>query len=433
MIRMYLNSLLASEKQISLNPMQQHYLKTVMRKKSGAELLVFNEQDGEWSAILQEKSVLVKKKLREPEERSKKYLAIGCIKQNRLETIVEKATEIGIDTIFLLQTDRSNSREANLNRLKSISIEATEQSGRIRPLVIEKPQQISKFLQSNLKFAFLHPEKPEIEVYLKSKDKSSTIEYNGNQISDNCQRIEEVKSMIETRDKSEIDEIDNIDDESRRRSHQQQDVEIRNQESEANLEMRSHEDEVELNERSYESKVVKESFIGERIRNEASQAGERIASGAKGGAESHGGEGITSGVKGITESHGGEGIASGAKGGAESHGGEGIASGVDQSAGMTSHGGEGIASGVKGSTESHGSEGIASGVKGSTESHGGEGIGQKLQKNIDCMIIGPEGGFSPDELKSLHNLERVSLGKNILRTETASIIAAYLLMSKSHL
>ena len=100
---------------------------------------------------------------------------------------------------------------------------------------------------------------------------------------------------------------------------------------------------------------------------------------------------------------------------------------------MTSHGGEGIASGVKGSTESHGSEGIASGVKGSTESHGGEGIGQKLQKNIDCMIIGPEGGFSPDELKSLHNLERVSLGKNILRTETASIIAAYLLMSKSHL
>ena len=401
MIRMYLNSLLASEKQISLNPMQQHYLKTVMRKKSGAELLVFNEQDGEWSAILQEKSVLVKKKLREPEERSKKYLAIGCIKQNRLETIVEKATEIGIDTIFLLQTDRSNSREANLNRLKSISIEATEQSGRIRPLVIEKPQQISKFLQSNLKFAFLHPEKPEIEVYLKSKDKSSTIEYNGNQISDNCQRIEEVKSMIETRDKSEIDEIDNIDDESRRRSHQQQDVEIRNQESEANLEMRSHEDEVELNERSYESKVVKESFIGERIRNEASQAGERIASGAKGGAESHGGEGI----------------ASGAKGGAESHGGEGIASGVDQSAGMTSHGGERI----------------TSGVKGGAESHGGEGIGQKLQKNIDCMIIGPEGGFSPDELKSLHNLERVSLGKNILRTETASIIAAYLLMSKSHL
>ena len=284
MIRIYLSFLLSSDKEVFLNPMQQHYLKTVMRKKSGAELLVFNEQDGEWSAIFQKKSVLVKEKLREPEERSKKYLAIGCIKQNRLEIIVEKATEIGIDVIFLLQTARSNSREANLNRLKSISIEATEQSGRIRPLMIEKPQEIGKFLQIGLRLAFLHPEISEMEIDLKNKNELSTVECN----------------------------------------------------------------------------------ISRASMNQGEEQG-----------------------AGITTPKG------------KSYIGEGTAGRVEAIAEMMSN--------------------------------EREVSRQKSQKEIDCLIIGPEGGFSPDELRLLDNLERISLGKNILRTETASIIAAYLLMSKSSL
>ncbi len=40
------------------------------------------------------------------------------------------------------------------------------------------------------------------------------------------------------------------------------------------------------------------------------------------------------------------------------------------------------------------------------------------------MAIGPEGGWSPDELDVAR--DRVSLGSNILRTETAAVAATAL-------
>jgi 16S rRNA (uracil1498-N3)-methyltransferase len=46
------------------------------------------------------------------------------------------------------------------------------------------------------------------------------------------------------------------------------------------------------------------------------------------------------------------------------------------------------------------------------------------------LMIGPEGGFSESErgaISSLQNVKRISLGKNILRAETASICASFLL------
>ena len=49
--------------------------------------------------------------------------------------------------------------------------------------------------------------------------------------------------------------------------------------------------------------------------------------------------------------------------------------------------------------------------------------GQLLtQKNI-CLMIGPEGGFSNQEIElaKKHNIKQVTLGKSRLRSETAAI------------
>lgn len=48
----------------------------------------------------------------------------------------------------------------------------------------------------------------------------------------------------------------------------------------------------------------------------------------------------------------------------------------------------------------------------------------KKSKNV-AIVIGPEGGFSPKEheLAKKFNFEFVSIGKNVLRAETASIVA----------
>ncbi|WP_109831209.1 RsmE family RNA methyltransferase [Reichenbachiella versicolor] len=51
-----------------------------------------------------------------------------------------------------------------------------------------------------------------------------------------------------------------------------------------------------------------------------------------------------------------------------------------------------------------------------------------IQTNMDSIImIGPEGDFTFDEVKSAQNqgFQTTNLGKNILRTETAGIIAAH--------
>jgi 16S rRNA (uracil1498-N3)-methyltransferase len=47
-------------------------------------------------------------------------------------------------------------------------------------------------------------------------------------------------------------------------------------------------------------------------------------------------------------------------------------------------------------------------------------------KKVNCILIGPEGGFSSSEremLKMLPSLQQIDLGENILRAETAAIAA----------
>ena len=51
---------------------------------------------------------------------------------------------------------------------------------------------------------------------------------------------------------------------------------------------------------------------------------------------------------------------------------------------------------------------------------------KQLDKQEPCLIIGPEGGFSPEEIKLFKeaDITSVTLGNHILRAETAAITAA---------
>ena len=62
------------------------------------------------------------------------------------------------------------------------------------------------------------------------------------------------------------------------------------------------------------------------------------------------------------------------------------------------------------------------------EEEQGAGIRSALTKNRDdqiFLVIGPEGGITPEEIEILRSLgyQSVSLGKRILRMETAAITA----------
>jgi RsmE family RNA methyltransferase len=45
--------------------------------------------------------------------------------------------------------------------------------------------------------------------------------------------------------------------------------------------------------------------------------------------------------------------------------------------------------------------------------------------DVEAILVGPEGGFTPDELAMLPR--RVALGHHVLRVETAAVAAAMLL------
>ena len=138
---------------ILLNPNEKHYLKNVMRKQKGSIIHVFNSSDGEWEGKLIDIHIVLIQKIKDTLANTIKSIAVGCIKKNRMEYLVEKATEVGIDNIFLLNTEYSQPFRYDMHRLERISIEAAEQSGRISIPTVHEPQPIESFLNLNFSFA----------------------------------------------------------------------------------------------------------------------------------------------------------------------------------------------------------------------------------------------------------------------------------------
>ncbi len=155
MIRLFLadTSTLTEGVAITLPPEPSRYLASVMRKGVGDEILVFNGRDGEWRARIDavgKKSVTI---IAEAQTRVQPagqgpVLLVALIKRARLETIVEKATELGASKIQLLITHRSNSDHTNVERLTLIAREAAEQTERLDVPEILAPVKLDRLLDT---------------------------------------------------------------------------------------------------------------------------------------------------------------------------------------------------------------------------------------------------------------------------------------------
>ncbi len=82
------------------------------------------------------------------------WLAVGLIRWPRMDWLVEKATEVGVQRITPLQLHRSRFQNKHtnftnkINRLKNISKETLKQCQGPRPVDIDPPQTLKKFLDS---------------------------------------------------------------------------------------------------------------------------------------------------------------------------------------------------------------------------------------------------------------------------------------------
>lgn len=143
--RLFVDHALIKSEPLELTGSQLHYLRHVLRLSQGSEVLLFNGQDGEWEAILQQYTkhagILVsREKIREQTQEKELILICVLIKPNRLELLIEKATELGVTKIIPVVSDYCSVRKMNMDRLRMHAIEAAEQSNRLTVPEIQEPQ-----------------------------------------------------------------------------------------------------------------------------------------------------------------------------------------------------------------------------------------------------------------------------------------------------
>jgi len=149
-IRLYFSGKIQSDLVAHLQDEQSHYLKDVMRLKAGDTFSVFNNQ-GEWSACVQnyeKKSTKIKilEKLRDKKNEQNIWLAFTPIKQNPLNFIIQKGTELGVQKFIPILSERTVVKDINIERIKKIIIESAEQSNRISIPQINNLELLKKFI-----------------------------------------------------------------------------------------------------------------------------------------------------------------------------------------------------------------------------------------------------------------------------------------------
>ncbi|CAN5176067.1 16S rRNA (uracil(1498)-N(3))-methyltransferase [soil metagenome] len=151
MIRLHVQGDLAKDAAVAPTPDQSRYLTGVMRLKQGDDLLVFNGRDGEWRASIAEylkRGVVLKceEQVRLQASGPDLELIVALVKKSRVETIVEKAAELGAARVRLTVTRRTNVEKVRLDRLDAIAIEAAEQTGRLDMPVVDDPEKLEAIL-----------------------------------------------------------------------------------------------------------------------------------------------------------------------------------------------------------------------------------------------------------------------------------------------
>jgi 16S rRNA (uracil1498-N3)-methyltransferase len=151
MIRLFVPDDLAAESPVTLSTAQAHYLRDVMRRAAGDEVALFNGRDGEWLgaiASIERKAagVIPMRRAREQIPTADLELVVALVKRARLETIVEKATELGARRIRLALTRFTQAERTNVGRLTAIAVEAAEQTGRLDVPEIVAPAKLEAIL-----------------------------------------------------------------------------------------------------------------------------------------------------------------------------------------------------------------------------------------------------------------------------------------------
>jgi len=150
--RLYIDAPLSAGAVIDLPKEQSHYLGTVLRKREGEAVRIFNGQDGEWRAeitAMSKKTASLKavEQLLVLKACPDITLCFAPVRKHRTVFIVEKATELGVRRFQPVITARTQFPKLNLLKMRAQTIEAAEQTERLDIPVIAEPQKLETLLE----------------------------------------------------------------------------------------------------------------------------------------------------------------------------------------------------------------------------------------------------------------------------------------------
>jgi len=162
-----MHRILVSSKQISkdkiimLKGEQAHYIDDVLRLKSNEPVVAFDEAGNEYACSVEKSTgritLRVKEKRTLLKNSKRMFLTVACAipKKSRLDDIIDKLTQLGVDRIIPLKTKRViiklDSRKEDLRhgRWKRIAVSAAQQSQRNTLPIIEPIRNIREVLSSS--------------------------------------------------------------------------------------------------------------------------------------------------------------------------------------------------------------------------------------------------------------------------------------------
>ena len=157
MARFYCPLPLISGQVVDLPPTAARHVQ-VLRMQPGHSLTLFNGEGGEFSAEVQHmgrsdvRVVVGEHRAVECEAAVQVHLAVGMPANERMDWLVEKATELGVHRITPLMTERSVIRltgeraEKKQAHWQAVAASASEQCGRNRVPLIDAPERLDAWL-----------------------------------------------------------------------------------------------------------------------------------------------------------------------------------------------------------------------------------------------------------------------------------------------
>jgi len=160
MHRLYCPSQSISDNKIILEDKDQvHHARDVLRLKENEEIMIFDEKGNEYCSILEESLpegmvFKIKKKKNFIPNPAKVKLTVACAipKDSRMDGIIDKLTQLGVDRIIPLETERvivkldKHKKILRQQRWNKIALNASQQSKRDTLPILEPVKKIKEFL-----------------------------------------------------------------------------------------------------------------------------------------------------------------------------------------------------------------------------------------------------------------------------------------------